>query len=269
MGLAGMTIFAIAMYTGFTLRRAYMHPWFKWISYINPISYTFEGLLLNEMHNQHFPCAPESLVPPYGTGKNLQCAVSGSISGEISVSGDAFANASYGYSYSHLWRNLGILCSFMGFFYCAYFLVVEFKADSASTGEHLIFRHAPSRSGDQTADEEKQSGSFSSDLDDGPNRALTHEQSPKHSLQRSDVYTWQNITLDVPVKGGTRRLLQEVCGWAKPGTLTALMGVSGAGKTTLLDTLAQRMQVGVLTGDMLVNGRPLALSFQRSTGYAN
>ena len=45
------------------------------------------------------------------------------------------------------------------------------------------------------------------------------------------------------------------------------MGVSGAGKTTLLDTLAQRISVGVITGDMLVNGRPLDASFQRKTGY--
>jgi ATP-binding cassette, subfamily G (WHITE), member 2, PDR len=44
------------------------------------------------------------------------------------------------------------------------------------------------------------------------------------------------------------------------------MGVSGAGKTTLLDVLAQRTSVGVVTGDMLVNGKPLNSSFQRRTG---
>ena len=45
------------------------------------------------------------------------------------------------------------------------------------------------------------------------------------------------------------------------------MGVSGAGKTTLLDALAQRTSTGVITGDMLVNGKPLDSSFQRKTGY--
>jgi ATP-binding cassette, subfamily G (WHITE), member 2, PDR len=44
------------------------------------------------------------------------------------------------------------------------------------------------------------------------------------------------------------------------------MGVSGAGKTTLLDVLAQRVSFGVITGDMLVNGKPLDPSFQRKTG---
>ncbi|KAF7183039.1 hypothetical protein CNMCM7691_002874 [Aspergillus felis] len=84
--------------------------------------------------------------------------------------------------------------------------------------------------------------------------------------QRS-IFTWQDLCYDIPVKGGQRRLLDHVDGWVKPGTLTALMGVSGAGKTTLLDVLAQRVSIGVVTGDMLVNGGSLPASFQRQTGY--
>lgn len=45
------------------------------------------------------------------------------------------------------------------------------------------------------------------------------------------------------------------------------MGESGAGKTTLLNVLAQRVTTGVVSGDMLVNGKPLPISFQRQTGY--
>ena len=62
-------------------------------------------------------------------------------------------------------------------------------------------------------------------------------------------------------------MLQNVSGYCVPGTLTALMGESGAGKTTLLNVLAQRVDFGVITGDMLVNGRPLDTSFSRRTGY--
>jgi ATP-binding cassette subfamily G (WHITE) protein 2 (PDR) len=40
-----------------------------------------------------------------------------------------------------------------------------------------------------------------------------------------------------------------------------------AGKTTLLDVLAQRVSMGVVTGDMFVSGKPLDESFQRKTGY--
>jgi len=45
------------------------------------------------------------------------------------------------------------------------------------------------------------------------------------------------------------------------------MGVSGAGKTTLLDCLADRTSMGVITGEMLVDGRLRDQSFQRKTGY--
>lgn len=69
------------------------------------------------------------------------------------------------------------------------------------------------------------------------------------------------------IKGEKRTLLDNVSGWVRPGTLTALMGVSGAGKTTLLETVAQRTSIGVLSGDLFVNGRPLDASFQRRTGY--
>ena len=37
--------------------------------------------------------------------------------------------------------------------------------------------------------------------------------------------------------------------------------------TSLSDVLAQRVSMGVVTGDMLVNGKPLDESFQRKTGY--
>ena len=86
-------------------------------------------------------------------------------------------------------------------------------------------------------------------------------------IPQTDVFTWKDVCYDIEIKGESRRLLDNVSGWVKPGTLTALMGVSGAGKTTLLDVLAQRVSMGVVTGDMLVSGRPLDDSFQRKTGY--
>jgi ATP-binding cassette, subfamily G (WHITE), member 2, SNQ2 len=45
------------------------------------------------------------------------------------------------------------------------------------------------------------------------------------------------------------------------------MASSGAGKTTLMDVLAQRKTKGTIQGSILVEGLPLPLNFQRSTGY--
>lgn len=65
-----------------------------------------------------------------------------------------------------------------------------------------------------------------------------------------------------------RVLLSGVSGYAKPGTMTALMGSSGAGKTTLLDVLSGRKTTGRIKGDILLNGYPkLQATFARVSGY--
>ena len=40
MALSGVLILAIVVYTGFTVPVSYMHPWFGWIRYINPVRKT-------------------------------------------------------------------------------------------------------------------------------------------------------------------------------------------------------------------------------------
>ena len=83
------------------------------------------------------------------------------------------------------------------------------------------------------------------------------------------VFTWENVNYHVPVSSGTsRQLLSNLCGYVKPGTLTALMGASGAGKTTCLDVLAQRKNIDLASGDIFVNGRPRGSDFARSMAYA-
>jgi len=86
-------------------------------------------------------------------------------------------------------------------------------------------------------------------------------------IRNTSVFTWKNLSYTVKTPSGDRVLLDNVQGWVKPGMLGALMGSSGAGKTTLLDVLAQRKTDGTIHGSILVDGRPLSISFQRSAGY--
>ncbi|KAI4864929.1 P-loop containing nucleoside triphosphate hydrolase protein [Hypoxylon rubiginosum] len=81
------------------------------------------------------------------------------------------------------------------------------------------------------------------------------------------IIHWESLCLDIKTRQGKRSILKDVDGWVKPGTLTALMGVTGAGKTTLLDVLAQRVNAGVVIGNMYVNGRSRGAGFQRRLGY--
>jgi ABC-type molybdenum transport system ATPase subunit/photorepair protein PhrA len=59
-------------------------------------------------------------------------------------------------------------------------------------------------------------------------------------IQTRKPFTWEDLSYSVSVPGGQKKLLTNIYGYVKPGTLTALMGSSGAGKTTLLDVLANR-----------------------------
>jgi ATP-binding cassette, subfamily G (WHITE), member 2, SNQ2 len=82
------------------------------------------------------------------------------------------------------------------------------------------------------------------------------------------ILTWEGLNYDVPTPAGQLRLLNNIYGYVRPGELTALMGASGAGKTTLLDVLASRKNIGVITGDVLVDGIKPGTAFQRGTSYA-
>ena len=263
MGLAGILVLCIVVYTGFTLPPTYMRPWLSWIRWINPIYYTFEALVSNEFHGREFACG--SFIPPYGTGDNFICSVVGAVAGSRTVSGDAFIEANYEYKYEHLWRNYGILVAMLIFFHCFYLAATEFNKGSGSRAQALVFRpgHAPKhlREGGDLEVSQKTTNITTAA---GPGPLGEKE---FHLPEQTDVLMWKGVSYDIPIKGGTRRLLDDVSGWVKPGTLTALMGVSGAGKTTLLDVLARRVSIGVVTGDILINGKMPSSSFPRRTGY--
>jgi ABC-type multidrug transport system ATPase subunit len=266
MGLAGVMILALVVYTGFVLPVPSMHPWFEWIHYLNPIYYAFEILIANEFHGREFPCS--SFVPSYAdlSGDAFSCSTAGSEAGSLTVNGDRYIQLNYSYSYSHVWRNFGILIAFLIGFMLIYFIASELNSATTSTAEALVFRrgHEPAymrpnyKPGSDVETSEPAKAQASTETEDKGMGAIQAQ---------TDTFTWRDVSYDIEIKGEPRRLLDNVSGWVKPGTLTALMGVSGAGKTTLLDVLAHRTSMGVITGDMFVNGRELDASFQRKTGY--
>ncbi|KXH62111.1 hypothetical protein CSAL01_09966 [Colletotrichum salicis] len=179
-------------------------------------------------------------------------------------------NATFSYYKSHIWRNFGILIAFIVFFMCVYLYTVEYITTDRSKGEVLIFKRghsAPKQSKNSSDEETGQS-----------ERVYQHEKSEGHAAQSGvkqaaihksqSVFHWKDVCYDISIKGNNRRILDKASGWVKPGTLTALMASStGAGKTILLDVLANRVTMGVVTGDILVNGIPRDQSFQRKAGY--
>lgn len=249
--IAGIGILAVVLYVGYVIPPSDYHPWFKWISYINPIGYAFEALLANDFRHLQGVCA--QLVPS-GPGyenvtvANQVCAIQGGTAGSNLVQGTEYLDLVYNYKVSHIWRNLGII---IGFWIAMLAVQLAFSAKDWGTNTGSITLFKPGH-GPEAAAEKK----------DGDEDEKIHLPN-----KTNGVFTWENLCYEVPIAGGHRRLLNNVSGWIKPGSLTALMGESGAGKTTLLNVLAQRTDTGVVTGDMLVNGKGLPSSFRRSTGY--
>lgn len=275
--IAGVLILASLMYSSYMIQRPSMHPWFKWISYINPVLYAFEAIIATEFHGRKMECDGIYLTPSGPGYENLSqgnqvCAFKGSVAGQSWVSGDSYLEVAYTYRFSHVWRNLGILIGFLVFFTCVKALGVEYIRPISGGGDRLVFLRGrvpdtiimPE---EKNQDDLENSSSSSNSLEKNNGADTSDKLKIFKNLKSRDVFVWKDVTYVVKYDGGDRTLLDSISGYCIPGTLTALMGESGAGKTTLLNTLAQRIDVGVVTGDMLVNGKPLDLSFRRRTGY--
>ncbi|PYI09696.1 hypothetical protein BO78DRAFT_307994 [Aspergillus sclerotiicarbonarius CBS 121057] len=258
----------LVIYTGFTIPVRNMHPWFRWLNYLDPIAYAFESLMINEFSERRFPCAQ---YVPSGPGyenapiTSKICSQNGAVAGQDYIDGDRYLNVSYEYYRSHLWRNYGILLGFLFFSLALYIISSELVRAKPSKGEILVFPR-----GKIPAFVRKVPGD--DDVENAPTseKQRIGDEAPDHTgaiVRQTSVFHWQDVCYDIKVKGQPRRILDHVDGWVQPGTLTALMGVTGAGKTSLLDVLANRVTMGVVTGEMLVDGRMRDDSFQRKTGY--
>ena len=248
-----------------------MHPWLGWIFWIDPLAYSFQSLLGNELHGKRIPCVDNNLVPNgpgYGDRDHAACTgVGGASVGATSVTGDEYLQ-SLSYSHSHVWRNFGIVWAMWAFLVVlTAFFTSLWKSPSENGPSLLIPRDRMKQHRRQEArDEESQfEGSITPKADD-----VYEEKARKvdeQLVRNTSVFTWKDLSYTVKTPSGDRVLLDNVQGWVKPGMLGALMGASGAGKTTLLDVLAQRKTEGTIRGSILVDGRPLSMSFQRSAGY--
>lgn len=281
---AAMLLLALAIFTGFAVPETKMLGWSKWIWYINPLSYLFESLMVNEFHGREFPCAQFIPAgPSYQniTGTERVCAAVGSIPGASSVLGDDFLKTAYNYSNKHKWRGFGVGLAYAVFFFGVYLFLAEVNQGAKQNGEILVFplsvvrrlkKQKKLNQPNPGSDIEKGSGKASSVTDrkllqDSSEESLTSSED-EVGLSKSDaIFHWRDLCYEVQIKKETRRILNNVDGWVKPGTLTALMGASGAGKTTLLDCLAERTTMGVITGNIFVNGNLRDESFPRSIGY--
>ncbi|MCJ1478445.1 hypothetical protein MMC13_007125 [Lambiella insularis] len=265
---AAVLILAIIIYTGFAIPTLDMLGWARWINYIDPVAYGFESLMINEFDGRNYTC---SLFVPSGPGYEAvgafdkACSTTGSVAGSAVVAGTSYINTTFQYYASHKWRNLAIIIAIMMFLMTTYLVASEYISAKKSKGEVLLFQrgHTPAALTKTTPDDTEAANTNEKTMAESRMSKVISAVIQKQTA----IFQWHDVCYDIKIKGENRRILDNVDGWVKPGTLTALMGVSGAGKTTLLDVLATRVTTGVISGEMLVDGRARDNSFQRKTGY--
>ncbi|XP_028795485.1 ABC transporter G family member 10-like [Neltuma alba] len=85
---------------------------------------------------------------------------------------------------------------------------------------------------------------------------------------RSQLDEFRSLFFGSSPRSSAKLILKDVNCEAKPGELTVIAGPSGAGKTTLLEILAGRVSLCEVSGQVLVNHRPMDLKqFRRTCGY--
>ncbi|CCM03667.1 uncharacterized protein FIBRA_05811 [Fibroporia radiculosa] len=267
------------MYAGYMIPVFSMKRWLFWIFYINPLSYAWSGCMENEFMRINLACDGNYIVPhngpgldkyPNSLGPNQACTLYGASSGQSEIPGRTYVDIGYGIMVTDLWRrNFLVLLGFFFLFQITQVLLLEYYPQYFGASSVTVFAK-------ETADSKVRNANLQAlKARRDPKSRKTIDVEAQVSKDSSDdmefdskTFTWENINYHVPVTGGTRRLLHDVFGYCKPGTLTALMGSSGAGKTTCLDVLAQRKNIGVVAGDLLLDGRPLGSDFARKTAYA-
>ncbi|RSL79968.1 hypothetical protein CEP51_006953 [Fusarium floridanum] len=270
--VSGLSIVALFVYMGYMIIKPEMHPWLSWIFWVNPMAYGFEALLGNEFHGQDIPCVGPNIIPSGpgydgGSGGQSCAGVGGALPGATSVTGDEYL-AHMSFSHSHIWRNVGINFAWWVLFAALTIFFTSHWKQVGDGGRNLLIPREQQHKSKHllsSGDEEKRATEKRPPVESG---SVTSDTNLDNSLiSNRSIFTWKNLTYTVKTPDGDRVLLDNVQGYIKPGMLGALMGSSGAGKTTLLDVLAQRKTEGTIHGSVLVDGRPIPFSFQRSAGY--
>ena len=261
MKFAAVIITLFVLTSGYLIQYQNAQKWLRWIFYLNALGLGFSTLMMNEFKRLTLAC--NSLIPSgpgYGDLAHQVCTLPGSTPGSDQVSGSNYVNTSFSYDPSDLWRNWGITVV----------LIVGFLIMNATLGEVLQYG-AGGKTVTYYAKEDKERKRLNEALMRKRERKQHKEADQGGSdlhITSKAVLTWENLCYDVPTPSGQLRLLNDIFGYVVPGQLTALMGASGAGKTTLLDVLAARKNIGVISGDVLVDGIKPGTAFQRGTSYA-
>lgn len=95
----------------------------------------------------------------------------------------------------------------------------ELVASERSKGEVLVFRRSKMKTKPQTSNDEE-SGVPTAHRGE----KFVNSSDSNHAVEKQvSIFHWEGVNYEVQIKSETRQILNNVDGWIKPGTLTALM----------------------------------------------
>ncbi|KAL9370561.1 hypothetical protein Peur_035701 [Populus x canadensis] len=218
--------------------------WMRWGYYLSPIMYGQNAISINEFLDNRWG--------------NLTGSPHESTVGKSLLKERGFFTDEYWY-----WICIGVLLGFSLIFNFLFIAALEFlnaPADSRAVIADDDTENVGTRKLAPISEVKISRGEYK------------HSKNPNKQYKKGTVLSFQPLSLafnnvnyyvDMPVetrKQGTEKnrlqLLKDVSGAFRPGTLTALVGVSGAGKTTLMDVLAGRKIMGYIEGSISISGYP-------------
>lgn len=219
--VAGVIILSFILTSGYLQPQQSFRPYFGWIRWLNPLYYAFDSLMANEFKDADLTCSTSQLVPygpSYGSIENQACTLAGAVAGSTQIIGVDYISLTYGYKVSNLWRNIGILFAYAAF-YLVLLLILSETITFAGAGKTITYFRR----------ENSQRKKLNTNLQRLKQNRLEQEggAASHHEGRSRKALTFESLNYSVPTSGGQKRLLNNIYGYVKPGTLTALMGSSG------------------------------------------